>query len=523
MDPQRWEEVQAAFEELAGLSEAERRSRLAAIGTKDPALRAAIESLLVADADADERLAPIDAALPSRGGAKPVQSLKDALAHRYTIERELGRGGTALVYLARDRKLDRQVAIKVLKPELAAAIGRERFLREIKLTARLEHPNILTLYDAAEVDGFVYYAMPYVDGESLRDRLKRGGQLGLEDAVRISRAVADALGHAHARHVIHRDITPGNIMIGKGGQVVVTDFGIAKELRAGSLTVSGAVLGTPHYMSPEQYLGTEVTGAADQYSLAVVTYQMLAGRVPFEATSAYELLNRHVSTPPPSLRELRPGLPSHVYWAVDRALAKTPGKRFTSVGDFVAALENPSPDTPRVLPEQPNRRRVAVAGTIAVIAVAGIVGVIAVSGNGQERTETVAGAPDTADGALTDVVAEAAASRARVPDTAAAETPRPPADAPTPSSVATRPVEAANPSTGAPEPEFGVLILRLSSWANIYVDQSFVRPGRVHRDTLSPGTHVVRLERDGYATVDTSVVVVAGETITLSLSMRERD
>src|SRR5438445_6815298 len=208
----------------------------------------------------------MDLPLPRAPLADLLARLQAALADRYTIERELGRGGMATVYLAQDRKHHRQVAIKVLKPELAAALGPERFLREIETAARLNHPHILPLHDSGEAEGFLYYVMPYAEGESLRERLEREGQLPLDEALRIAREVASALSHAHSHDVVHRDIKPENILL-SGGEAIVADFGIARAITAAGkprLTTAGITVGTPEYMSPEQAAGEpEVDGRTD--------------------------------------------------------------------------------------------------------------------------------------------------------------------------------------------------------------------------------------------------------------------
>ncbi|HEX9218737.1 MAG TPA: serine/threonine-protein kinase, partial [Gemmatimonadales bacterium] len=215
--------------------------------------------------------------------------MRAALADRYTIERELGHGGMATVYLAQDLKHHRKVAIKVLEPELAAALGPERFLREIEIAAGLNHPHILPLYDSGEAATSLYYVMPYVEGETLRDRLKREGQLPLEDAVRITREVADALSYAHSHDVVHRDIKPENILF-QAAHAVVSDFGIARAITAAagaSLTATGIAIGTPGYMSPEQGAASaRVDERSDIYSLGCVLYEMLAGEPPFTGPSA---------------------------------------------------------------------------------------------------------------------------------------------------------------------------------------------------------------------------------------------
>src|SRR5213596_3477985 len=237
--------------------------------------------------------------------ADQLAHLQAALADRYALERELGRGGMATVYLARDLRHGRLVAIKVLRPEIAAALGPERFLREIQTAARLTHPHILPLHDSGEAAGSLFYVMPYIEGESPRDRLEREGQLPLEEALRISREVAAALSHAHSHDVVHRDIKPENILL-SGGEAVVADFGIARAIVAAgaeTLTDTGLAVGTPGYMSPEQATGAEqLDGRSDVYSLGCVLYEMLAGHPPFLGTTAYEILARHAVDPVPPIR-----------------------------------------------------------------------------------------------------------------------------------------------------------------------------------------------------------------------------
>src|SRR5438477_1236648 len=237
---------------------------------------------------------------PSPRLTDPLARLQAALAGRYTIERELGRGGMATVYLAQDRKHHRQVAIKVLKPELAAALGPERFLREIDTAARLTHPHILPLHDSGEAAGLLYYVMPYVEGETLRDRLEREGQLPLEEAVRITREVASALSYAHSHDVVHRDIKPENILL-SGGEAVVADFGIARAITAaarGQLTETGIAIGTPGYMSPEQGAASaRVDERSDIYSLGCVLYEMLAGEPPYTGVNARSVIAKQITDP----------------------------------------------------------------------------------------------------------------------------------------------------------------------------------------------------------------------------------
>ena len=276
----------------------------------------------------------------------PISRLNAALEGRYTIERELGEGGMATVYLADDLKHERKVALKVLKPELAALVGAERFLAEIKTTANLQHPHILALFDSGEADGVVFYVMPYIEGESLRDKLDREKQLGVKDAVAITQKVADALDYAHERGVVHRDIKPGNILLSERGEPLVADFGIALAVAhagAGRITETGLSLGTPHYMSPEQATGDrDVDPRSDVFALGCVLYEMLAGQPPFAAPTAQAVLVQILTTDAPSITTARRTVPTNVAAALAQALEKLPADRFTSAAEFVAALADES-------------------------------------------------------------------------------------------------------------------------------------------------------------------------------------
>ncbi len=271
----------------------------------------------------------------------PLESrLSSALSDRYQIDREIGQGGMATVYLAQDLKHDRKVALKVLRPELAAVIGAERFLAEIKTTASLQHPHILPLFDSGAADSFLFYVMPYVEGESLRDRLNREKQLPIGDAVRIATEAAGALDYAHRHGVIHRDIKPENILL-HDGRALVADFGIALAVStAGSrMTETGMSLGTPHYMSPEQAMGErEITARSDVYALGCVLYEMLVGEPPFTGPTAQAIVAKVVTEEPRPLLPKRHTIPAHVEAAVLTALEKTAADRFGSAADFAAAL-----------------------------------------------------------------------------------------------------------------------------------------------------------------------------------------
>ena len=271
----------------------------------------------------------------------PTSRLSAALAERYTISRELGRGGMATVYLAHDRKHDRQVALKLLRPELAASLGAERFLHEIRTTAKLTHPYILPLHDSGEVDGLLYSVMPYVEGESLRQRLVRERQLPLDDALRIASDVAGALTYAHGHGIVHRDIKPENILL-SGDEAVVADFGIARAITAAGgerLTETGLAVGTVAYMSPEQSAAErEIDGRSDIYSLGCVLYEMLAGQPPFTGPTAQAIVARRLSEPVPTLHNVREQVPAAIERVIMKALSKVPADRFSSAGHFAEAL-----------------------------------------------------------------------------------------------------------------------------------------------------------------------------------------
>jgi serine/threonine protein kinase/tetratricopeptide (TPR) repeat protein len=270
-----------------------------------------------------------------------LKRLKSALADRYSIERELAGGGMATVYLAEDLKHHRKVAVKVLRPELAASLGSERFLREIEVTAQLNHPHILPLLDSGVANGFLFYVMPYVEGETLRGRMVREGQLPLDEALQITREVAAALAYAHSQDVIHRDIKPENILLSVG-EAVVADFGIARAVtEAGGehLTETGISIGTPAYMSPEQASADpKLDGRSDIYSLACVLYEMLAGEPPYTGPTAQAIVAKKFSEAVPRLSVVRERVPNTVQAAIDRALAKAPADRFGTVAEFAAAL-----------------------------------------------------------------------------------------------------------------------------------------------------------------------------------------
>lgn len=312
------------------------------------------------------------------------ERLKAALARAYEIERQVGAGGMSLVYLARDLKHGRAVAIKVLRQEISASLGRDRFLREIQIAAKLQHPHIVPLYDSGEADEFLYYVMPYVEGQTLRERLLRERQLGIDDALSITRDVAEALQHAHDLGLVHRDVKPENIMF-SGGHAVVTDFGIARALSAAGgaqLTSSGIAIGTPGYMSPEQATAADtIDGRTDIYSLACVLYEMLSGQPPFTGLTPQAVIARQISETPPSLRIVRPTISLELEHVLAKALAKVPADRYATAMEFAVALPRASAAARPVGPGSLREHgwRAAALSVVALVAALGIIVALSVN------------------------------------------------------------------------------------------------------------------------------------------------
>jgi eukaryotic-like serine/threonine-protein kinase len=328
--------------------------------------------------------------------ADAPSALTDALQDRFTFERELGRGGMATVYLAQDLKHDRAVALKVLHPELAASVGPERFQREIRFAAKLQHPHILSLHDSGEAAGWLYYVMPFVQGESLRDRLRREGELPVQEALRLLCEVADALAYAHAQGVVHRDIKPDNVML-SGRHALIADFGVAKAVsdaaRPGeALTTAGVALGTPRYMAPEQVTADpQLDHRVDIYALGVMAYEMLAGAPPFTGPTPQAIFAAHVTREPTPLDQLRPGLSPMLSGIVAKCLAKRPADRWQSAADLLAALErltsSSQETTPAERPAAPARRptRVLAWGAVALAVAAAVAAVLLTRSREQVR------------------------------------------------------------------------------------------------------------------------------------------
>jgi len=435
-------------------------------------------------ADAREPPSTPAAHLDDAGVAKLTRLLREETAGDYEIDRELARGGMGVVYVATEIGLRRRVAIKVLPPALTFGQGAiERFRREARTAAALDHPNIIPIYRVSAGGELLWYSMKLLEGKSLDTILEERERLAFQETVAMLDQVADALDYAHQHGVIHRDIKPGNIILDERGRVTVTDFGIAKEIQEASVSASGRLLGTPHYMSPEHYRGSEISGGADQYSLGVVAFQCLGGRVPFDAATAYELLNKHVAEAPPPLAELRPDLSPDVYAAIDRALAKRSEDRFSSVTDFVNALAG---RVQRVAPRRAVRRR-RVVGWGAGLAAAAVA-----------------------------LYAGTTWLRRAAPD---AEPPRRSAPIDT-VKLSGGQRDAAAPPPASRQAPAATLIIRLpAGWARIFVDGELRGERPVHREELPPGTHSLRFERPGFAAVDTTVTLRAGTNM-LEIRMR---
>jgi len=382
---------------------------------------------------------------------------------KYEIHSEIGRGGMGAVYLGYDRPLDRWVAVKVLAPHLVWETKFvERFLREARAAAQLRHPNIVTIHDVGQERAWYYFVMAYLEGESLADVIRKQGPMSVEQVLAVLRPIASALDYAHQRGLAHRDVKPANVIVEPGGQVTLTDFGIAHAAAGTRLTATGALVGTPEYMSPEQARGSEVSARTDQYALGVVAYEMLTGRVPFQAESTPALLHKLVYEPPPPLRAARPDLPAEMEQALNRALAKEARDRYGSCGEFVTALERasqalrpvtaqpaawgaprPAPPMPSSTPPQPpvsppqprsSQRRVPgwVLGLGAAVVLTSVLAVAIVltltslgpSGGSHDAATSTQAALLTADAGTS--IARAQATLTRPPDTPASPTEEPP-------------------------------------------------------------------------------------------------
>jgi serine/threonine protein kinase len=434
------------------------------------------------------------------------QRLSRTLAGRYEITRLLGRGGMAVVFLAEDLALERQVAIKVLPPEMAHDTKLiPRFHQEAKTAAKLDHPNIIPIYRVESEAGLVYFVMKYVAGRSLEQLLEEG-PLSIDLARRVLREAALALGHAHQRGIVHRDVKPANIMLETDGRVMLTDFGISKAVQAASqLTGTGTIIGTPHYMAPEQAKGLEVDGRADQYALAIVGHQVLTGKQPFEG-SAHSILYKHVFEAPPPMLASRPDVPREMGAALERALSKDPEQRFATMENFAAALGaersssrtvvsapiGPLPgDNPVAV--EPAPRRTAVRRSLITVGICALLGgaawaALRAPADPPESVPPIASQPEP----LKPLVLPPAGSEGTVPAPAKPKLVR---------------IEDAH-LTVASEP-----------WGTMYLDDVEIGPTPVADYPLRPGRHRLRVEQEGYRTTTDIIVVTSSNPIQRQYSL----
>jgi serine/threonine protein kinase len=535
----------------------------------------------------------------------------------YEVKHMLGRGGMAVVYLATEIGLSRKVALKVLPPELTFGHGVERFKREARTAAALDHPHIIPIYRIGDSGKIFWYAMKFLEGKSLEDLLREQGSMSLEDTIDILEQVADALDYAHDHKVIHRDIKPANVMLDNRNRVIVTDFGIAKALSEGKLTATDSVIGTPYFMSPEQGMGKTVSGASDQYSVAVMAYRMLAGHVPFDGDSAIDILHKHCMFEAPSLHEDIPDIPMHVSNAIARALSKGGDDRFLTVHDFVQSMKDPEfrakeparPSGVTVVMNADDAKKLRTAGTNPAGANSGknrtlqprkelkpiadktvvanakpaaarpapapapapkskaglfaVIGLVLAAAGGvgywqlTKAAPTTEPAPIATPAPITGPPANTSAAVpdttptvvAEVPETKAPETKVPESKAPVPATKApTRPqptatktpaksepvvtapaqTPAQTPTQTAPAPapaaavEMGRLQLVLTPPGTVEIDgKDYGEKSRFQLD-LTRGTHVLRVRKDGYATITQPIEITPGTPTVLRLTLEPR-
>jgi hypothetical protein len=531
-----------------------------------------------------------------------AQLLTTATLGEYDIYGELGRGGMAAVYLGLDLALNRKVAIKTMLPELVTREGMvERFKREAQTAAALSHPHIIQIFTVKQTTELVYFVMKFIEGRSLESVVAEKGKLSVEMAQIVLSQVASALAYAHRKHVVHRDIKPANIMIDEDGWAIVTDFGIAKVQEAQNLTATGTAIGTPHYMSPEQFHNKAITGASDQYSLGIVAYEMLLGRKPFDGATYAEIITQHLFEAPPDLRASRPDIPEPFANAIRRMLAKDPAERFPDLDAAATELGTPHkkegdgvrtemislarngpqkkvrmsvPISPIPMAKKPTEAAAATvvekqgkaarprpvvtasrsravpiaAGLLLVVGVGGFLGWKALSTGSEGATGPVAVAPATDSSAGTAVpgvvtpagtqIAAVDSSPAPAPGTKA---PQPPVAPPTkraetkvassqtktPASRTERSTSAAPERTvsrPAASAEAGLATMRLivNPPATLFIDNVSKGQQSRYSEQLIPGTHTVRVERDGWITKDTTVTISAGQPATIRINLTER-
>lgn len=487
--------------------------------------------------------------------------LRAAVVQRYHLRELLGRGGMGAVFLATDRKLDRPVALKVLPPEISHdANVVERFEREAKTAAKLDHPNIIPIYSVESHGEFHYFVMKYVNGRSLEEILS-AGPMPVDVARRIIWEAACALGHAHQRGVVHRDIKPANIMIDEDGRAVLTDFGISKAVESAShqLTATGQVVGTPHYMSPEQSKGVDVDGRSDQYSLAVVAYRIIAGKLPFDDDTIHAVLYKKIFEDAPWIKDQRADVPDYMAEALHKALSREPDNRYRTMEAFATAIwpENPVPepgdlrssarrpsrasiegDTTELTPvatieppkQRKKRRAPVILGALVVIAGGGGAGWYLLNQQTSAREDQPAAQPPiTVANADSQPAARAESLTLDTSTTLAANQPveqqeeqlpasKPPAPVSPPVEESSRPSETAR-STRTPEqqrpaaPQVGWVTINSVPFGSVWIDDVYVQETPLVRHVLTPGRHVVEIRREGYQTTVDTVVITANNEV----------
>lgn len=504
--------------------------------------------------------AAANASMDQSAFAHLERMLREETAGEYVLGKMLGRGGMAVVYLAEETRLGRKVALKVLPPELTFGHGVDRFLREAKTAATLDHPGIIPIYRIASGGRLFWYAMKYLEGQSLEDVLRERGAYSLEESIELLEQVADALDYAHEHQVIHRDIKPANVMLDSRNRVIITDFGIAKAMSEGALTASGSIIGTPYFMSPEQGMGKPVAGAADQYSVAVMAFRMLAGHIPIDGDSAIDILHKHCMVEPPRLEDSAPHIPKHVCDAIDKALSKKPDDRFPNIRAFVKAMKDPSVRYVRSsartemmdakdlekkiagsLPKITTRAAASEKGTAvdsaspvpgksrsltmtlvtAAVLLGGGVGAWQLLGGKEEATTTAQNTPST--NAPTATLTPPSAQEP--PPTSPQVTPNSSPSTPPSTSPSTPP---SAPRTGAPAPRpaspaspAGPATLRFVVSPGGMISIDGVSKGESTRFTgeLAPGDHAVKVEKAGFVTKDTVVSLRAGQIAQFRLTL----
>jgi serine/threonine protein kinase len=437
----------------------------------------------------------------------PTEELKERLARtlagRYEIIRLLGRGGMAVVFLAQDLVLEREVAIKVLPPDMSHDTKLiPRFHQEARTAAKLDHPNIIPIYRVESEAGLNYFVMKYVNGRPL-DQVLDEGPLPVAQARGILREAALALGHAHQRKIVHRDVKPANIMLEADGRVVLTDFGISKAAQGSSqLTGTGAIIGTPHYMAPEQAKGLEVDGRADQYALAIVGHQLLTGKLPFDGT-AHSILYKQVFEPPPPVIEVRPDTPKDLSRALERALSKDPEHRFPSMEDFAAAISGERAGTATVVSAPVKPKPGTTNRPILLAFIVAVLGIVVAAWFGLVPTGAAKPVPRQ----------ESVVSRTPAPSQA------PPAPAVTQKEPTTLAQRERRTQAGAPKGpgetpklraikrEYALLTVASEPWGTLYIDNIEIGPTPVADYRLIPGTYRLRIEQEGYRTKKETIVI----------------